>query len=413
MKKMKYLDYETAVQTSLDNAQAIKRFEKIPLESCIGRVLKSDVLCIKNIPSFNNSAMDGFAFKAQDEGKKLEVKGVIFAGDAATYNINNNEAYKIMTGAIIPNGADTIIPVEDTVKFDEKQVELPHDIKKGNHYRTKGEDYSIHDLICKKGTTLDAKMISLLAAQGLSMIEVYTKLNIAVLSTGSELKEPWQGSSEYEIYNSNSSGIIAILKENNFDAKYLGVVPDNLEDTTKFFNDLKSYDLIISTGGISMGDADFVAQAYENNNLDVLFHGVDVKPGRPTMMGNMGSTFVMAMPGNPLTALVNTYLFALPVIYKLSGSIEYYYDFVYAKSKSNFKVKSTRSNIVLGTTKAGEFEVFSNNKYGSGSFAPIVSSNSVILTLTGKKDVKEDELVKIILLNSKLNSSKTDIYNRV
>jgi molybdopterin molybdotransferase len=412
MKKLKYLDYETAVQISLENANSINRFEKIPLEYCIGRVLKNDIFCIKNIPSFNNSAMDGFAFNAISAGKKLKIKGTIFAGDINKYKIKENEAYKIMTGAMIPSGANTVIAVEDTIKFDDMYVHLPCSVKKGNHFKIKGEDYSLGELIFKKGKIIDARMISLLAAQGISVVEVYTKLNIAVLSTGNELKEPWQSSSEYEIYNSNSSGIIAILKENNFDAKYLGVVPDNLEETTKFFKNLKSYDLIISTGGISMGDADFVAEAYVKNNLNVLFHGVDVKPGRPTMMGIMDNTFIMAMPGNPLTALVNTYLFALPIIFKLSGSKEYYFDFIYAKNKYSFKVKKTRANIVLGNVFAGVFEVIANNKYGSGSFTPVVSSNSIMLTLPGKEDVKENEIIKVILLNQKLNKSKIDIYNR-
>jgi len=183
-------------------------------------------------------------------------------------------------------------------------VELPDDIKRGSHYRNKGEDYSLDSLIFKKGQKINATMVSLLATQGISVIDVYVLPSIAVLSTGNELKEPWETASEDEIYNSNSSGIIAILNEHNFNASYIGVVPDNLEDTIQFFDSLKSYDIIISTGGISVGDADFVGEAFLKNGLEVIFHGVNVKPGRPTMMGKMGKTrefyFTCPRPGNAL-----------------------------------------------------------------------------------------------------------------
>ncbi len=411
MKKLKYLDYEDAVNSGLNLAKSITRKEKIPLDNALGRILANDINCVKNVPSFDNSAMDGFAFKATNEQKDFSVKGVILAGDNNHYEIRDNEAYKIMTGAIIPKGADTIIPVEDCIHFDEDVVKIPEGIRKGNHYRSKGEDYSLDSLIFKKGQTINSMMISLLACQGMSMIDVISKLNIAVLSTGSELKEPWQNASENDIYNSNSYGIISILKEENFDAKYIGVIPDNLDETISFINDLKAYDLIISTGGISMGDADFVAEAFIENGLEVEFHGVNVKPGRPTMMGKMGNTFVMAMPGNPLTALVNTKLLALPIIYKLSGSVDFYYDFIYAKSDESFNVKSNRANIVLGNLQNGVFTVCKKNKYGSGMFSPIISSNCVMISLQNKKEINKDEMIKVIPFGIGFKSFKSNIYN--
>jgi molybdopterin molybdotransferase len=411
MKKLTYLDYKDAVDAGIDLAIPITRKEKIPLNISIGRILASDVICVKNVPSFNNSAMDGFAYKASINAKQFKVKGIILAGDNKSYEINENEAYRIMTGAQIPNGADTIIPVEDCDFFDENIVRIPKGIKKRNHYRKKGEDYSLNELIFKKGQTINSMMISLLACQGMSMIDVISKLNIAVLSTGSELKEPWQNASENDIYNSNSYGIISILKEENFDANYIGIIPDNLEETVKFIKDLKAYDLIISTGGISMGDADFVAEAFIQNGLEIEFHGVNVKPGRPTMMGKMDNTFVMAMPGNPLTALVNTKLLALPIVYKLSGGIEYYYDFIFAKNNEEFNVKSNRANVVLGNLKNGEFTVTKKNKYGSGMFSPIIDSNCVMVSLNNKDLITKDEIIKVIPFGIGFKSFKSDIYS--
>ena len=411
MKEKKYVDFTDAIQEGLKTAKAVEKFEKIPLEQCLGRVLFKDIQCIKNVPPYNNSAMDGFAFNADDNGNKLIIKGVVFAGDATSYKIVAGEAYKIMTGAKIPKGADTIIPIEDVVSFDNSHIQLPSNTPRGNHYRSIGEDYKLKSLIFKKGQKIDATMVSLLACQGISVVDVYAKLNIAILSTGSELREPWESSSEDEIYNSNSSGIISILKEYNLNANYIGVVPDNLEDTIAFFNTLKSYDLIISTGGVSVGDADFVAQAFVENGLETIFHGVNVKPGRPTMMGVMGKTFVMAMPGNPLTALINTYLLAMPIITKLGGGIEHYHDFIYAKNTQAFKLKHGRVNIVLGVLKNGEFQAINKNKYGSGMFNPVINSNSALMTTADIDHIRENQMVKIIPFDFKLREHSSNVFN--
>jgi len=411
MKKLTYLDYEDAVKSSLENVKVTKNTQYISLEKAIGRILSKDIFCKKNMPSFNNSAMDGFAFKASDAGKKLKVKSIIFAGDNTEITIENGECYKIMTGAMIPIGADTVIPVENTVFFDNDFMQLPDSVRKGDHYREKGEEYKVGINIFKKGEVIDSSVVAILASQGITMIEVYARLNIAVLSTGNELKEPWDNAHEHQIYNSNSYAIISMLNEHNFDASYIGVVPDTLEDSIKFISNLKSYDVVITTGGISMGDADFVAEAFLKNGLEVQFHGVNVKPGRPTMMGMMDNTYVMAMPGNPLTALINTYLLSLPIIYKTSGANDCYYDFVWAKNSKAFKVKSKRANVVLGNLINGEFNVTKENKYGSGMLAPLTQSNCVMITLDQKDYVSDDEIIKVIPFGLKRNSFASDIYN--
>jgi len=411
MKQLTYLDYKDAVNIGLDAANVLKRTEFISIEDSIGRVFSKDIICKKNLPSFDNSAMDGFAFKASDAGKKLKVKRVVFAGEGDVGTVEDEECVKIMTGAKVPNGADTIVPIEDTVSFDGDYVEFPTNIKKGNHFRPKGEESKEGEVIFKKGDRINSSMVAILAAQGITMIEVFSKPKIAVLSTGNELKEPWETASEDQIYNSNSYAIISMLKEHNFDSTYVGVVPDSLEKSIEFISHLKSYDVVITTGGISMGDADFIAQAFIENGLEVEFHGVKVKPGRPTMMGKMGNSYVMAMPGNPLTALVNTYLLALPIIYKISGSSAFYHDFVYAKNVKEYKVRPKRANVVLGNLKNGEFNVTRNNRYGSGMLMPIIESNCAMITLDERDFVKEDEIIKVIPFGLKLKEFKSDVYN--
>lgn len=411
MKKLNYLDYKDAVEKSLENVQITQKVEYVPIENAQGRIFSQDIICKKNLPAFNNSAMDGFAFKSNDAGKELKVMSIIFAGDNSIRKIKDGECCKIMTGAKIPDGADTVIPIEDTVSFDNNFVQLPGDIKKGNHYRKKGEEYEEGNPIFNKGEKINSAMIAILASQGITVVEVFSKLKIGILSTGNELKEPWESSNDGQIYNSNSYSIIAMLNEHNFDASYLGVVPDNLDDSISFISNLKSYDVVITTGGISMGDADFVADAFIKNSLEVLFHGVNVKPGRPTMMGKMENTYVMAMPGNPLTALINTYLLGMPIIYKMSGCSSYYHEFIYAKNKQMFKIKPKRANVVLGNLKNGEFNVTKDNRYGSGMLSPLAQSNCVIITLRDEGLIEENEIIKVIPFGLRFEQSQADIFN--
>jgi molybdopterin molybdotransferase len=391
--------------------QAVKpthQTQWVHLENALDKVFASDIICKKNLPSFNNSAMDGFAIRHEDSGKQLKIKATIFAGDNYTGSLEHNECYKIMTGAKIPDDANTIVPIEEVTIINDELIQFPKEIKKGNHFRAKGEEQKQGNVLFKKHQCIDCNVIALLAAQGITMVEVFTPLRLAVVSTGNELKEPWENASEDEIYNSNSYAIKAMLKQHGFQCDYVGVIPDNLEQSIAFIEHLKHYDVVITTGGISMGDADFVAQAFVQNGLEVLFHGVNVKPGRPTMMGVMQDTYVMAMPGNPLTALVNTYLFALPVLNKLNGNSALYHDFVYAKNKTTFKVKPKRANIVLGSLIEGEFHVTGNNKYGSGMLTPLVQSNALMITLDDKNQVEEDELIKVIPFGMKLVQKQHD-----
>ena len=298
-KKMNFLDFEDAVQKSLDFIVPSNFTEIISIFNAIGRVLSKDVICVKNLPSFNNSAMDGFAIKFEDAGKTLKINKVIFAGDKGEKvkeSLSSNECYKIMTGAKVPNDADTIIPIENCIDVNETNVTIPNDIKKGANLRLKGEEQKEGNVLFTKGEELTSSHITLLASQGITMIEVYKQISIAVLSTGNEIKEPWENADEEEIYNCNSFALVSQLKEKGFNATYSGVISDDLEKSKEFIKNLKNFDVILTTGGISMGDADFVGEAFLQNGLEIFFHGVNIKPGRPIMMGKMDKSVVVCLP---------------------------------------------------------------------------------------------------------------------
>ena len=407
----KYLDFKDAVCASLDIAETTTLKEIITIDDSIGRVLAQSVICVKNLPSFNNSAMDGFAIKASDAGKRLKVVKTILAGESSERCLGEDECYKIMTGAKVPDDADTIIPIENVLDYENDKVTIKKDVVKNSSLRFKGEEKAVDNLLFDKGSVVTSGMVAVLASQGITMLEVYKKLNIAVVSTGNELKEPWQEAAEDEIYNCNSYAIISLLKEKGFEATYTGVIPDLLEESIAYVGELKNYDLIITTGGISMGDADFMAEAFQKNGLEIAFHGVNIKPGRPIMMGKMQKTFVMCLPGNPLTAMVNMHLFAFPVLNKMQGLSAIYHDIEIAKNIQNFKTKPGRVNVVLGFCKNGEYRVTQENRYGSGMITVLHESNSILVTDESTSSVKEEESVKVIKFNCSYLTNQIDIFN--
>jgi len=394
--KLDILSFFDAYRIALEGAKCTLSSETVMLDNTLGRVLSEDLKVVKNTPSFNNSALDGFAFKSEDAGKKLNIVATIYAGDKQKEILKEGECYKIMTGAKVPSDVDTIVAIEDCLNVEEDFVEIPSNVKQGNALRLKGEELKVGDMLFEKGEKLDFSHIALLASQGISAVKVYKKLSIAVVSTGNELKEPWDSASEDEIYNANSFGIMALLKKFDFEPCYVGLVPDDFDKTVDFIRDLKRYDVIITTGGISMGDADFLNEAFEKNGLKSFFHGVNVKPGRPTMMGIMGNTFVMAMPGNPLTTLLNVFILSIPALLKLQGSNRCYLDVITAKNTKEFKFKPNRSDIVLGKLENGKFYVTRNNKIGSGMLSPLNESNAVAIMGEDKSVAKEGEMLKVV-----------------
>ena len=398
MTKLDTISFDDALSLALKSAQRSNRSEVVVISQALGRIVAEKIICQKNLPSFDNSAMDGFAFKHEDVGSRVRVASTIFAGDKPTEILQKGECYKIMTGAQVPSDADTIVPIENCLEVSSESVLLSDDIKKGSSLRKKGEEQMVGDTLIEVGERLTPAHIAMLSAQGIVALSVYTKLDIAVVSTGDEIREPWESSSEDEIYNANAFGITALLAEHGFDSSYLGSIPDDREATVEFISTLSRYDVVITTGGISMGDADFLYGAFVQNGLKKLFHGVNVKPGRPTMMGIMGSTFIMAMPGNPLTTMLNIRLLSIPILRKMQGYREVEDIRLYAKNSKPFRVSPSKSNMILGSLIDGRFVVTRDNRYGSGMLTPLMESNAVALLPRGRGGVDLDETINVVIL---------------
>ncbi len=368
------------------------------LDRALGRVIAHDIICRKNMPAFDNSAMDGFGVQYTDNGQQVTVVGTVYAGDIPQIKIGVREAVRIMTGAQVPVGVDTIVPIEEALNVREEKVTLPKTLEKGNNVRYRGEEQKEGAVLFKSGVRLEPSHIAMLAAQGIVSVEVMAPLRIAVVSSGNEIREPWETSTDDEIYNANAFGITALLRQYGFSATYVGRIPDDIEATRDRIVDLKRYDVIISTGGISIGEADFLYRAYIDNGMEPVIHGVNIKPGHPVTMGVMGETLVMAMPGNPLATMMTTLFLGIPALFRLQGVSQWHHAYVTATNAQGFPVRSGRTNLVLGTIRDGAFHVTQNNRYGSGMLTPLIESNAVAILGEERSSPETGEKLKVVLI---------------
>jgi molybdopterin molybdotransferase len=383
----------------------------VMLDSALGKVLAEDIHVRKNLPSFDNSAMDGYAFAYSDAGKELRVVQTIFAGEVPKAILKSGECYKIMTGAQVPSDADTIAPFEVCEEVNKTHIIPPKQIKQGANLRKKGEECLEGSILLKKGTLLESSHIALLAAQGITAIKVFLNVKVAVISSGNEIKEPWEEASEDEIYNANAFGITALLQSFGFDALYVGSIPDDFDATVSFLASISSYDVILTTGGISHGEADYLYEAFIKNGLTPLFHGINLKPGHPTMMGTMQDTFVMGLPGNPLTTMVIAHTLSVPVLFKMQGNSSYFHTVSYATLAHSLTFRPGRTTLVLGELQNGVFTPTRGGKVGSGMLTPLCESNAIAYFDETTSSVKEGTLIKVIKLNDTSRSDSFEALN--
>ena len=404
---MHYID---AFNLTLQNITPIHQTTLVDINNALDRVLATNIYAKRALPPYNNSAMDGYAFKYKDINSPLKIAATIFAQDKQEPILKDKECYKIMTGAKVPPDCDSVAPKEICEVKDNK-IKILKPIKKGNAIRLKGEEVLKDSLLLEKGERLTASKIALLASQGINKVECYRDLKIAILSTGSELKEINEEASEDEIYNINGINIKSHLKEYGIEASYLGLIPDSLEESSNFFKDIKDrYNIIFTTGGVSQGDADFTKRALLNCGFREIFHGLKVKPGHPLLVGKLDETLVISLPGNPLAAIIHAILFGVASILKMQGAKEIFFTTKEAKISTTLTLKPNRVNIVLGEFRDSYFTPYKNNKYGSGMILPLVKSNSIALFSEDIKSVEKGSTIKIIELRCK---STTDKFNYI
>ncbi|MGM0572451.1 MAG: gephyrin-like molybdotransferase Glp [Bacteroidota bacterium] len=293
--------------------------ERVGFTEALYRVLAEDVHADIDMPPFNKAAMDGYACRKADLGTELKVIEVIAAGDLPQNTIQAGQCAKIMTGGMVPQGADTVIMVEQTKETSDGHIRFTGS-KTAPNIAYKGEDVQTGDLLLTKGTLVLPQHAAILAAAGCTNPLVAKKPLVAILSTGDELVEPDTYPGEGKIRNSNGFQLTDQVKTAGCIPHYMGIIPDDEEATDKAIaGALSNNDVVILTGGVSAGDYDFVPKILRKNKVDIQFQQVAVKPGKPTVFGRTDHSAVFGLPGNPVSSFINFETFVKPLLYAMMG----------------------------------------------------------------------------------------------
>ncbi len=359
--------------------------EVISLFESIGRILAEDIICIHALPKFNQSAMDGYGFKMQDLGKKTQVVQRIFAGDdVSALEVKENECVKIMTGAMVPKGIETIVPIECMLESHTNFALAPKDFKINANIRQKGENASLNSVLVPKNTRLNYGHIALIASQGLKEIKAFRKLKIALFSSGDELVPLGQNALECQVYDANSVGIFNMLK--NYNTHFLGVLKDNKDLQLKPLES-QDYDVILSSAGVSVGDKDFFKDALKEKNALFYYEKVNLKPGKPVTLAKLNQSIIIGLPGNPLSCLLVRVLI-LPLLERLSLNKDFKLKPFKAQINAPLKLKGERTHLILGNYLNNQFIPYNNNRYNSGAIQALAQVDSIALIDEGVRLVQ-------------------------
>ena len=381
------------------------KYEIIPIEDAQTRICAQAVKAKISLPRFNNSAMDGYGIIYEDKQNDLTVVDTIFAGDDNNRLLKKNETVKIMTGARVPENCTAIIPKEDCQYFDNEKIKVPNEIKEFQHIRFIGEDIKIDEDLLEIGEEINFSKITLLASQGISHIKVFKKPKVVVFSSGEELKLHYQEAEDYQIYNSNTPTFMSRCSELGASVDFIGQARDSIESLKKLILNSLDADLIVTSGGVSVGDADFTKDAFNELECENIFDGIKIKPGKPTVLGKIGNTYILNLPGNPLASALIFELFGKLILQKLTGSNEIHHNTITSKMGEELKNKKGRITIIPGFFNGENF--VSEQKRSPGMVSTLSRCNSVIVLDENVSKLQKDSTIKILPINWKFFSKNS------
>ena len=366
----------------------------------LGLVIAEDVLSPVNIPGFTNSAMDGFAVKWENvkdfsnQEIKLKIIGESAAGVPFKGKAENNSAVRINTGALVPNEYDTVIPVENT-DLDNDSVIIKSVKKKNQNVRYEGEEFKIGDTLLKKNTTINPAEIALLAGSGITKVNVYQPPKITIIVTGSELVDGKTELKEAQIKESNSLMLSSLFKQAGCFVKNIYKVGDSLQDTEEIIRKAETHsDLIIVSGGVSVGPHDHVKEAAIKSGFDELFWKVNQKPGKPLFFAKKNDVLLFGVPGNPVSALMCALYYILPVVIKLLGK-EIEANYIEAFSDSVINNKQDRSHFMRAkilNDYGNKTKIEILNKQASHMLSTLTEADGFVL-LEPNQEIKSNETI--------------------
>lgn len=373
--------------------KTVTETESLPLKTALGRVLAAEIISPHNVPNHDNSAMDGYAFNADDIASngatQLKIVGAAFAGKAFSGVLNQGECVRIMTGAVVPQGADTVI-MQERVAVDDNHISFTEAPKRAMNVRYAGEDLAQGQVVLATGHLIRAADLGLIASLGIGEVKVYRKLKVAFFSTGDELASIGQALQTGQVYDSNRYTLFGMLSRMGVEIADLGAIPDDpalLEAT--LLKAASEADVVITSGGVSVGEADFMKELLTKHG-QVLFWKIAMKPGRPLAYGKIGTAHYFGLPGNPVAVMVTFYQFvreamlvmmgqqnppALPLldavctegIKKLKGRTEFQRGILYLAEDGAWKVRPTgnQSSGVLSSMSLANCFIVLDDEVGS------------------------------------------------
>jgi len=405
------LTVDEARHTIQQHISPISGVEKRSLRSCLNRVLAEDIHSTIQVPAHTNSAMDGYAIAADDlpvDGiKKYRVIGTAFAGKAFAGSCKAGEVVRIMTGAVIPDGCDTVVMQEHIEIVDDTHIHIDQGHRSGQNVRQAGEDIDIGDIVLQKGRHIMPSDLGILASLGLAEIPVYRRPRVAFFSTGDELRSVGETLKKGEIYDSNRYTLYGMLKNLHVDILDMGVVRDNqqaMHNALQTAADMA--DIVITSGGVSVGEADYIKPTLDQLG-SIHFSKVGMKPGRPLTFGSINSNQKQAhffgLPGNPVSVMVTFYQFVQPAIHYLASGKTQQPITLKATCTSTLKKRSGRFEFQRGVYQQeanGDISVSKTGQQGSGVLTSMSIANCFILLPENATTVQPGDTVEIQPFNA-------------
>jgi len=368
--------------------------EHVDIDHALNRVLAKDIICDIDMPPFNKSTMDGFACRRADLANELTVIETVPAGTMPKKTIGQNQCAKISTGAVVPEGADCVIMVEHTKSTAENRIQFT-DSSTEDNICLKGEDVKKGDIVLARGQLIKAQHIAVLASVGCVQPEVALQPRVAVIATGDELVEPRQKPAACQIRNSNAYQLAAQVTSAFAIATDYGIVPDTSEDIDSALKKaIAENDVVIMSGGVSVGEHDLVKEILRKNNFKLLFERVAVKPGRPTVFGVSEEAFCFGLPGNPVSAFIMFELLVKPFLFKMMGC-----DFKPTVSNrllaKTITKKETERDSWLPVVFTDNDKVTQIEYHGSAHISALCQADGLICIPAGVAEVKEGTTVAV------------------
>ena len=396
---------DQALQIVLENVTALG-VERISIVEALGRVLAEDISSPRDIPGFDNSAMDGYAVRAADlagaspsSPVKLTVVETVGAGMVPTRRVGAGEAVRTMTGAPIAEGADAVVQVERT-RGGETVVEFMAPAEKGDSIRPRGEDLRPGQLAMAAGKTLRPADLGMLASVNRAMVEVIRRPRVAIVATGDELVDVDRSPVGAQVVNSSAYALAGAIREAGAEGVILKVARDDPREIRARLAEAMTFDAVLSTGGVSVGRFDHVAGALDELGMRQLFHGVAQRPGRPLKFGTAGYRPIFGLPGNPVSTLVCFYLYARPALLKMSGMRRVGLPRVGARCAVDIKLGKDLTEFVRVTLKRGAdgWLATPTGSQGSGIFSSLSRADGLLVGPSSETILKAGAQATVLIL---------------